>query len=86
MQQLVTISRPADGLKRAAAQLKLRARQLLRDYPRETIGAGVLSLTIAGAIGGAAISGSVQPVCTLRPLRQGVPRGAGSKGHCFQRG
>lgn len=68
MQQLVTISRPADGLKRAAAQLKLRARQLLRDYPRETIGAGVLSLTIAGAIGGAAISGSDnQPAPTAAP-------------------
>jgi spore germination cell wall hydrolase CwlJ-like protein len=58
MQQLVTISRPMDGLKRTAAQLNLHARQLLRDYPRETIGAGVLCLTIAGAIGGAAISGS----------------------------
>jgi spore germination cell wall hydrolase CwlJ-like protein len=56
MQQSATLSRPVDRLRRTAAQLKTRAVALARAYPRETIGAGVLSLVVAGAIGSAAHS------------------------------
>jgi Cell Wall Hydrolase len=56
MQQAVTLSRPIDGLRRAVTQLRLRAGKLWRDYPRETVGVGVLSLTVAAAVGGTALS------------------------------
>ena len=56
MQQAVTLSRPMDGLRRTAAQLRLRAGKLWRAYPRESIGVGVLSLAVAAAVGGTALS------------------------------
>jgi spore germination cell wall hydrolase CwlJ-like protein len=56
MQQTLTLSRPFDGLRKSAAQLKLRAADLARAYPRETIGFGVLGFAIAAALGGAAVS------------------------------
>ena len=56
MQQAVTLSRPLDGLRRSAGQLKLRAAALARAYPRETIGFGVLGFAVAAALGGAAVT------------------------------
>ena len=56
MQQAITLSRPLDGLRNGAAQVKLRAGKLWRAYPRETIGFGLLGLAVAAAIGGAAHS------------------------------
>src|SRR3954471_164201 len=56
MQQAVTLSRPIDGLRRTAAQLKVRAGKLWRAYPRETVGVGLLSLTVAAAVGGTALT------------------------------
>ena len=48
--------RPFQGLKARAAQLKLRAAELWRVYPRETLGFGILGLIVAAAIGGVANS------------------------------
>jgi spore germination cell wall hydrolase CwlJ-like protein len=48
--------RPARALKARAAQLKLRATELWRAYPRETLGLGILGAIVAAAIGGAAHS------------------------------
>ena len=56
MQQALTLSRPLDGLRKSAAQVKLRAAALARAYPRETIGFGVLGFAVAAALGGAAYS------------------------------
>ena len=50
MPQALTLSRPLDGLRRSAAQLKLRARAACaRAYPRETIGVGLLGFAAAAA-------------------------------------
>jgi len=56
MQQAVTLSRPLDGLRKGAAGLKVRAENLWRAYPRETLGFGVLGLIAAAAIAGSAQS------------------------------
>jgi spore germination cell wall hydrolase CwlJ-like protein len=54
MQQAVTLSRPLDGLRKSAARARLRAIEMWRAYPRETIGVGLLGLAAVTAIGGAA--------------------------------
>ena len=51
MNRVLPLSRPADGLRRIAAQLKLRASTVLRAYPRETVGLGIFGLVAAAAIG-----------------------------------
>jgi spore germination cell wall hydrolase CwlJ-like protein len=56
MSQALALSRPFRGLRMHAAQLKLRAAELWRAYPRETLGFGILGLIIATAIGGVAHS------------------------------
>lgn len=56
MQQVFGLPRPLDGLRKRAAQLKLRADALWRAYPRETVGFGVLGAAIVAALGGAAHS------------------------------
>ena len=56
MQQVVTLSRPFEGLRKSATQLKLRVIDLARAYPRETIGFGLLGFAVAAALGGAAVS------------------------------
>ena len=56
MAQSLTLSRPIEGMRHRAARLRLRARQLWRAYPRETLGLGLLGLATALAIGGAAHS------------------------------
>jgi spore germination cell wall hydrolase CwlJ-like protein len=54
--QTVTLSRPLQGLRRHAARLNLQAEKLWRAYPCEIVGAGLLSVAVAAAIGGAAHS------------------------------
>jgi spore germination cell wall hydrolase CwlJ-like protein len=56
MPQALTLSRPFRGLKLGAADVKSRALELWRAYPRETIGFGLLALAAAAAVGGAAHS------------------------------
>ena len=56
MPQALTLSRPFRGIKIGATDLKSRAVELWRVYPRETLGFGLLGLAIAVAIGGAAHS------------------------------
>jgi hypothetical protein len=54
--QVLVLSRPLDELRRHAARIGLRAGSqaaaLWRAYPRETLGAGLLGLVGAAAIGG----------------------------------
>jgi len=57
MSQAATLSPVLSGLRKHAAQLRLRAAQLWRAYPRETTGFGILgSVLIVGGAGGAAYS------------------------------
>jgi spore germination cell wall hydrolase CwlJ-like protein len=56
MPQALTLIRPVRGLKLGAADLRTRASELWRVYPRETLGFGMLGLAIAVALGGAAHS------------------------------
>jgi spore germination cell wall hydrolase CwlJ-like protein len=56
MQQAISLSRPLDGLRKVAAQVKLRSAALWRAYPRETIGFGLFGFAVAAALGGAAHS------------------------------
>src|SRR6476646_8535997 len=58
MNDALTLFGPLDGFRRKAASVKLRAARLVRAYPRETVGAGVLGFVTAVAIGTAALSGS----------------------------
>ena len=51
MPQSLALHRPLDGLQCSAARLKTRALTLWRTHPRELIGAGVLALVGAAAIG-----------------------------------
>jgi spore germination cell wall hydrolase CwlJ-like protein len=61
MQQAITLSRPLDGLRKTATKAKLRAAAIVRAYPRETIGLGVLGFALAAALGGAAVWHSDAP-------------------------
>src|SRR5215213_5620568 len=56
MHQAVTLTRPLDGLRRHAARLQVRATELFRAHPRETVGFGLLGLIAIGALGAAAHS------------------------------
>jgi spore germination cell wall hydrolase CwlJ-like protein len=51
MNQAQTLSRPLDGFRRTALASRERGRALIRGYPRETIGIGVLGFVTAVAIG-----------------------------------
>jgi spore germination cell wall hydrolase CwlJ-like protein len=51
MAEALTLSRPLDGLRRTALRWRERARTLVRAYPRETVGVGVLGFVAAVAIG-----------------------------------
>lgn len=55
MTQVLTISRPFDGLRRSAARARGRARRLWRTYPRELVGAGLLGLVAVAAVGTALV-------------------------------
>ncbi len=56
MPQALTLSRPFEALRRNAARLQRRTASVLRVYPRESVGFGVLGLITAAAIAGAAHS------------------------------
>ena len=56
MPHSLALHRPFDGLQRSAARLKTRALTQWRAHPRELIGAGVLALVGAAAIGTTAVS------------------------------
>lgn len=56
MSQTLALSRPFRALRTRAARLKLRAAELWRAYPRETLGLGMLGVIVATAIGGVAHS------------------------------
>jgi hypothetical protein len=51
MAESLTLVRPLDGLRRAAARARRRAQAVWRAYPRETLGLGVLGLVATGALG-----------------------------------
>ena len=77
MTQAVALSRPLDGLRRSAARVQRRAGVLWRAHPREVLGAGVLGLVAAGAIGAAVMSlpndrpaaaPPAPPVMAIRPI------------------
>jgi spore germination cell wall hydrolase CwlJ-like protein len=56
MSQDLTLSRPLDGLRRHAADVRQRAKVLWRAYPRETLGLGLFGLVTAAAIASTAIA------------------------------
>lgn len=58
MNQVLALSQPLGGFRRAVAQGKLRAVGLWRAHPREMLGFGVLGVVAAGAIAGSAINGA----------------------------
>jgi spore germination cell wall hydrolase CwlJ-like protein len=60
MNQVLTLSRPLDGLRRTAAGGRHRAAALWRAYPREVIGAGLLGVVAAAAIATSVISSNAQ--------------------------
>ena len=51
MSQALTFSKPLDGLRSTALRVRDRARALVRAYPREAIGVGVLGFVSAVALG-----------------------------------
>jgi spore germination cell wall hydrolase CwlJ-like protein len=55
MAEALTLSRPLDGLRRTADRWRTRAHTLIRAYPRETIGVGVLGFVTAVALGSMAV-------------------------------
>ena len=50
MTQVLPLSRPLDGLRRAAVDGRRRASALWRAYPREVLGAGLLGVVAASAV------------------------------------
>ena len=55
MAEALTLSRPLDGLRRTALRWRERSRTLVRAYPRETVGVGVLGFIAFVAIGSVTI-------------------------------
>ena len=55
MNQTLTLSRPLDGLRRTALRGRQRTRALVRAYPREAIGLGVLGFVVVVALGSMAV-------------------------------
>jgi spore germination cell wall hydrolase CwlJ-like protein len=51
MAEALTLSRPLDGLRKTALLGRERGRALVRAYPRESVGLGVLGFVIAVAVG-----------------------------------
>jgi spore germination cell wall hydrolase CwlJ-like protein len=56
MTKALTLSRPLDGPRHTAVRLRERARGLVRAYPRETVGLGVLGFVGFVALGSIAVS------------------------------
>ena len=55
MAEALILDRPLEGLRRSAFRAGERVRALLRDYPREAIGLGVLGFVTAVALGSLAV-------------------------------
>ena len=55
MNQVLAISKPLDGLRKTALRSRERARVLVRAYPRESIGVGVLGFVTTVALGSMAV-------------------------------
>src|SRR5581483_876349 len=55
MAEALILTRPFDGLRRTARRWRTCARALVRDYPRETIGLGVLGFVTAVTLGSMAL-------------------------------
>ena len=55
MTQTLTLSRPLDGLRKTALRGRERTRALVRAYPREAIGVGVLGFVSAVVLGSMAV-------------------------------
>ena len=55
MNQVLTISKPLDGLRKTALRLRERVRALVRAYPREAVGVGLLGFVTAVALGSMAV-------------------------------
>jgi spore germination cell wall hydrolase CwlJ-like protein len=73
MTQVLTLSRPLQGLSRTAARLRLRAEALWRAYPRETMGFGLLSLITVAAIAGSVHSTPNLPTSANAPAPPAPP-------------
>ena len=67
MQQIATLSRPLDGLRKNATLVKQRASALWRAYPRETLGLGAIGVIAAAAITVSAHSTPELPVAAAPP-------------------
>src|SRR5438552_9642517 len=57
MTQVLVLTRPLDGLRRAAVRVQRRAAALWRAYPRESLGLGLFTIVAAAVIGTTAVSG-----------------------------
>ena len=72
MADVLTLSKPLDGLRRTAFQWRDRTRALVRAYPREAIGAGVLGFVAFVALGSLAAphlgTGTAQAAPPAPPL------------------
>jgi len=61
MNEFLALQRPLDGIQRNVAQLKLRARGLWIAHPRELVGAGLLGVIAAAAVGTAIVAPGHKP-------------------------
>jgi spore germination cell wall hydrolase CwlJ-like protein len=68
MAEALTLSRPFDGLKRAAHGWPERMRALVHAYPREAIGVGVLGFVVFVALGSVAV-----PYPATSPVAHAAP-------------
>ena len=62
MPETLTLPRAAAGVRQSAAQFKLHAARLWGAHPRETLGVGVLGLSLAAAVGAATYTNTTQPL------------------------
>jgi spore germination cell wall hydrolase CwlJ-like protein len=67
MAEALTLSPPLDGLRHTAVRLRERARGLVRAYPRETVGLGVLGFVGFVALGSIAVSNPSTPAAHAAP-------------------
>lgn len=71
MNQVLALSRPLDGLRRTAARARARGAALWRAYPRELLGAGLLTIVAGAAIATSVTSNS--PATTVAKAAPPAP-------------
>ena len=71
MSQVLTLSRPIDGLRRTATRAQRRATALWHAYPRETLGLGLFGLVAFSAIASITVTPSLSG--TARPAPPAPP-------------